>query len=319
VPDLDALARVAQRAEHEFAGTRCGIMDQMIACHGRADQVLCLDTRTLESVHLPLPPSLRLVVCNTMVAHELASAEYNARRGDCELGVRALSSRFTEIHALRDATLDQLDAIGDDLTAQVRRRCRHVITENERVVRAAAALRRNDYAEFGALMAASHASLRDDYEVSCPELDRMAGIASDLDGVFGARMTGGGFGGSVIALIPEGAAPAVGQSVRDAFAAAALPAPAIQPATPSAGARREYPTVPLPPRPVRRGAPFRRVPAVARRARRGGWRGSCGWCRSRGNATRARRRRGRRPARTGCPGRPARRDRTGPGAGRRSP
>jgi galactokinase len=205
-PELDALARVAQRAEHDFVGTRCGIMDQMIACHGRAGQVLCLDTRTLESVYLPLPPSLRVVVCNTMVAHELASAEYNARRNDCERGVRALSTRFPEIHALRDATLDQLDAIGDDVTPQVRRRCRHVITETERVVRAAAALRRNDYAGFGALMAASHASLRDDYEVSCPELDRMAGIASDLEGVFGARMTGGGFGGCAIALVDARAA-----------------------------------------------------------------------------------------------------------------
>ena len=201
VPDLDALAGVAQRAEHEFAGTRCGIMDQMIACHGRAGHVLWLDTRTLESVHLPLPASLRVVVCNTMVAHELASAEYNARRADCEAGVRALSSRFPEIRALRDATLDRLDALGSDLTPQLRRRCRHVITENNRVAQVAAALSRRDYAEVGSLMAASHASLRDDFEVSCAELDLMVGIASDLDGVFGARMTGGGFGGCAIALV----------------------------------------------------------------------------------------------------------------------
>jgi galactokinase len=208
VPDLDALARVAQRAEHEYAGTLCGIMDQMIACHGRAGHVMRLDTRTLECLHLPLPSSVRVVVCNTMVAHELASAEYNARRADCEAGVRALAARFPEIRALRDATLDQLDAITGDVTAQVWRRCRHVITENDRVVRAAAALTRSDYVAFGALMGASHASLRDDYEVSCPELDCMAGIAADVDGVFGARLTGGGFGGCAIALVDASAADA---------------------------------------------------------------------------------------------------------------
>ena len=204
--DLDALARAAQRAEHEFAGTRCGIMDQMIACHGRAGHVLQLDTRTLERIHVPLPSRLRVVVCNTMVAHQLASAEYNARRADCEAGVRALSARFPEVRALRDATLDRLDAIIGDVAPRVWRRCRHVITENDRVLLAATALRQSDDAAFGALMAASHASLRDDYEVSCPELDVMTAIVSDLDGVFGARMTGGGFGGCAVALVDAAAA-----------------------------------------------------------------------------------------------------------------
>jgi galactokinase len=204
--DLDALARAAQRAEHEFAGTRCGIMDQMIACHGCAGHVLQLDTRTLERIYLPLPSRLRVVVCNTMVAHQLASAEYNARRADCEAGVRALSARFPEVRALRDATLDRLDAIIGDVPPHVWRRCRHVITENDRVIVAATALRQSDDAAFGALMAASHASLRDDYEVSCPELDVMTAIVSDLDGVFGARMTGGGFGGCAVALVDAAAA-----------------------------------------------------------------------------------------------------------------
>jgi galactokinase len=204
--DLDTLARTAQRAEHEFAGTHCGIMDQMIACHGRAGHVLQLDTRTLERVYAPLPARLRVVVCNTMVAHELASAEYNARRADCEAGVRALSARFPHVRALRDATLERLAAIRGDVLPHVWRRCRHVITENDRVVLAAAALRQGDDSAFGALMAASHASLRDDYEVSCPELDVMTAIVSDLDGVFGARMTGGGFGGCAVALVDTAAA-----------------------------------------------------------------------------------------------------------------
>jgi galactokinase len=204
--DLDTLALAAQRAEHEFAGTRCGIMDQMIACYGRAGHVLQLDTRTLERIHVPLPARLRVVVCNTMVAHELASAEYNARRADCEAGVRALSARFPDVRALRDATLERLDAIRGEVPPHVWRRCRHVITENDRVTRAAAALKLGDDAGFGALMAASHASLRDDYEVSCPELDVMTAIVSDLDGVFGSRMTGGGFGGCAVALVESAAA-----------------------------------------------------------------------------------------------------------------
>src|SRR5205814_7619268 len=160
-----------------------------------------LDTRTLRRVYVPLPSAVRVVVCNTMVTHALASAEYNARRADCEAGVQALSARFPGIRALRDATLDGLDAIRGDVSEPVWRHCHHVITENDRVVRAADALNRSDYAAFGALMAASHASLRDDYEVSCPELDAMADLAAELDGVFGARMTGGGFGGCVVALV----------------------------------------------------------------------------------------------------------------------
>jgi galactokinase len=198
--DLTSLARICQRAEHDFAGTRCGVMDQMIACYGRGGHALMLDTRDLERTWVPLPPAVRIVVCNTMVTHTLASAEYNARRVDCEAGVRALARRTPGIRALRDATPLQLDAIRDDVPAHVWRRCRHVIAENDRVVRAAAAVKAGDFSRFGALMAASHASLRDDYEVSCPELDIMAGIVSSLDGVFGARMTGGGFGGSVVAL-----------------------------------------------------------------------------------------------------------------------
>ena len=205
--DLTALALACQRAEHEFAGTRCGVMDQMIACHARADTLYKLDTRSLAGEWVPLPPDIRVVVCNTMVAHELASAEYNARRADCEAGVRTLAARFPAVRALRDATLDQLDAVSADMTARVLRRCRHVITENARVENAACALARRHFAALGQLMAQSHASLRDDYDVSCAELDAMVAIVSKIDGVYGARMTGGGFGGCVVAIA---AADAVG-------------------------------------------------------------------------------------------------------------
>jgi len=218
--DPTALARACQRAEHEFAGTRCGIMDQMIACYGRAGAVMRLDTRSLERDFLPLPSRVRVIVCNTMVVHALASAEYNARRADCEAGVRALARRCPDIHALRDATLAQLEAVRADVSPQVWRRCRHVITENDRVLRAADALRRGDFATMGSLMAASHASLRDDYEVSCPELDVMTTIVSELAGVFGARMTGGGFGGCVVALADAPAVDArMEQTIRDRYEA----------------------------------------------------------------------------------------------------
>jgi len=199
--DLNRLARAAQRAEHEFAGTRCGIMDQMIACHGREGAALFLDTRTLACRWFPLAPAARVVVCNTMVRHELASGEYNARRADCEAGVAVLARAVPSIGALRDATLEQLDAARSRMPERVYRRCRHVITENARVEAAADALDARDLLRFGALMDASHVSLRDDFEVSCPELDTMAEILRTLDGVHGARMTGGGFGGCAVALV----------------------------------------------------------------------------------------------------------------------
>ncbi len=158
--DLDHLAHAAQRAEHDFAGTRCGIMDQTIACHGRADAALWLDTRSLERRWLPLPPRVRVVVCNTMVRHELASGEYNARRADCEAGVAVLAQQRPNVRALRDATLADLDAASDRLSTRVSRRCRHVITENARVELAAEALEDGDVHRLGTLMNESHDSLR---------------------------------------------------------------------------------------------------------------------------------------------------------------
>ena len=204
--DLTALALACQRAEHAYAGTRCGVMDQMIACHGRADHALMLDTRTLQCRWLPLPARVRVVVCNTMVTHQLAAGEYNARRADCEAGVRALGQQFPRIRALRDATMEQLGAIAPAISDRIVRRCRHVISENARVEQAARALTANDFVSVGGLMRESHVSLRDDYEVSCAELNTMVAIAGRIDGVYGARMTGGGFGGCAIALADAAAA-----------------------------------------------------------------------------------------------------------------
>jgi len=188
-------------------------MDQMIACDGRAGHAMMLDTRTLERRWLPLPPNVRVLACNTMVKHEHASGEYNARRADCEAGVAVLAQRYPDVRALRDATIAQLDDVRHQMPDRVYRRCRHVIVENAHVEEAARALASSDFETFGRLMAASHASLRDDYEVSCAELDAMVAIASDCGGVYGARMTGGGFGGCAIALVDATAADRVQREV----------------------------------------------------------------------------------------------------------
>jgi galactokinase len=214
---LDDLARACQRAEHEFVGTRCGIMDQTIACYGREDHALMLDTRNLEQRYLPLPSTVRVLVCNTMVRHQLASGQYNARRADCEEGVQVVARRYQGVRALRDVTLVQLDSVAGQMPDRVYRRCRHVIGENARVQVAANALEDLDFEMFGRMMNSSHQSLRDDYEVSCAELDTMVEIAVGLDGVHGARMTGGGFGGCAIALVDADQVERVQQTVAERY------------------------------------------------------------------------------------------------------
>jgi len=199
--DRVELAKICRRAENEFVGARVGIMDQFVSLHGQAKKALLLDCRSLEYELLPLSQEAHLVVCNTMVKHELASNEYNQRREQCEAGVRHLAKALPQATALRDITLEQLETYGKDLPDVIYRRCRHVITENARVLKAGEALKRGDLEEFGRLMYESHNSLRDDYEVSCPELDIMVELASNVDGVYGARMTGGGFGGCTVNLV----------------------------------------------------------------------------------------------------------------------
>ena len=203
--DRKELALLCQKAENEFVGAHVGIMDQFISCYGRASHALLLDCRSLEHQFVKLPANLQLVICNTMVKHELASGEYNVRRAECEEGVRILKIVLPEIRALRDVTLSQLEAHSQYLPPKVISRCRHVITENARVNSAVAAFRSGDTKALGPLMLASHRSLRDDYEVSCKELDIMVEIASKQPGLVGARMTGGGFGGCTINLVESAA------------------------------------------------------------------------------------------------------------------
>jgi galactokinase len=201
--DPRELALLCQRAENQFVGARVGIMDQFISLFGQAQHVLLLDCRSLEFKLLPLPDNVRLIICNTMVKHELASSAYNERRAQCEEGVRVLARVYPHVRALRDVTIEQLEEHRSELSEVVYRRCRHVITENARVLKAGEALERHDLDRFGKLMAESHVSLRDDYEVSADELDLMVELAQKIDGIYGARMTGGGFGGSTINLVRE--------------------------------------------------------------------------------------------------------------------
>ena len=199
--DRSELAQLCQKAENEFVGAHVGIMDQFISCFGRASHALLLDCRSFQHEFVKIPTDLQLVICNTMVKHELASSEYNARRAECEEGIRILRKAFPEIRALRDVSLSQLDEHRRNLPLTVFARCRHVITENARVKTAVEAFRREDRQALGRLMRDSHRSLRDDYEVSCKELDLMAEIAAAQPGLIGARMTGGGFGGCTINLV----------------------------------------------------------------------------------------------------------------------
>jgi galactokinase len=200
VPRLQ-LAKLCQKAEHEYIGTLCGIMDQFVAVFGAAGHALMLDCRSLEYQLLSIPQDVRLVVCNSMVRHELASGEYNRRRADCEEGVRLLQPHLPGIRALRDVSVSDLEAWKHVLPERVYRRCRHIVTENQRVLAAAKALQSGDTAQFGQLMYRSHASMRDDYEISCRELDLLVDLAASRPGVLGARMTGGGFGGCTVNLL----------------------------------------------------------------------------------------------------------------------
>jgi galactokinase len=199
--DPKELALLCQRAENEFVGARCGIMDQFVVSHGRHGQALLLDCRSLAYRLLPLSGSPHLVICNTMVRHSVASGQYNSRRAECDEGVRLLAKCRPGIKALRDVEPSEFTELAGELPPVVMRRCRHVISENARVEKAADTLERGEAEMFGKLMAESHASLRDDFEVSCPELDLMVELASNVEGVYGSRMTGGGFGGCTVNLV----------------------------------------------------------------------------------------------------------------------
>jgi galactokinase len=198
---LPQIAQLCQRAENEFVGARVGIMDQFVACLGKAGHALMLDCRSLAYEFVPIPAGISIVICNTMVRHKLAGGEYNVRRAECEEGVRLLAKRIPGITALRDVSVAQLEKYGAELPEKIYQRCEHVVWENQRVLESSKALATGDLAAVGEYMAASHRSLRDLYQVSCFELDLMVESAQGLPGFFGGRMTGGGFGGCTVNLV----------------------------------------------------------------------------------------------------------------------
>ena len=199
--DRKELAALCQRVEHEFVGVNCGIMDQTICLFGRADHGLFLDCRSLEHTHVPLNLGEHvIVICNTKVKRELATSEYNKRRTECEKGVNILKRWLPDISSLRDVDLTDFENYEEALPFLTQKRCRYVLEENSRVQQAIAALQNADLPAFGRFMNASHSGLRDDYEVSCPELDVLTDIARSIPGVLGTRMTGAGFGGCTVTL-----------------------------------------------------------------------------------------------------------------------
>jgi galactokinase len=231
------IAQTCQRAENDFVGMRCGVMDQYIACCGVSGHALLIDCRSLGSRHVAIAPNLRLLIANSGVRHQHAGGEYNLRRDACEEGVRLLSRYLGPIKALRDVTPQQLEAKRRKLPALIYRRCRHIVTENARVLEAERALNAGDFGACGRAMNASHVSMRDDFEITCPEVDTLAGLAQNVRGVYGSRMTGGGFGGCTVSLIEESAIDRASQILTDGYRIATGLDVDIYVCAPSDGAR----------------------------------------------------------------------------------
>ena len=204
--DVPRLARICQESENELVGVKVGIMDPFVSLAARAGHALFLDCRSLAFEQVPLALGEHVIaICDSGVKHALVASEYNLRRRQCAAGVEVLRARHPGIRALRDASLEALEASRAELDPVVYKRCRHVVTENARVLESRAALGKGDLRRFGELMDASHASLRDDYEVSCTEVDLLVDLARRTPGVLGARITGGGFGGCTVNLVARAA------------------------------------------------------------------------------------------------------------------
>ena len=224
-------ARLSQRAENQFVGVNCGIMDQFISSLGKAQHALLIDCRSLDYELVPVPAGVTVLVVDTTAPRTLAGSAYNQRRSECEEGARLLGAK-----SLRDVSGAAFERRRSELPAVIAKRCAHIVHENQRVLDAVAALRRNDLSVFGALMNQSHDSLRDLYEVSSKELDAVVDIARGEPGVHGARMTGAGFGGCAIALVDDGAAEALAAKVAVEYPRRTGRTPNIYPSLASDGA-----------------------------------------------------------------------------------
>jgi galactokinase len=200
--DRMQMALIGQKAEHTFPGVKCGIMDQFANLHGKKNQVMRLDCRSLDYEYFPFNfPGYKIVLCNSMVHHSLASSEYNVRRQQCEEGVKAIQANHSAVKSLRDANMTMLNEVREQLSSKVYDRCTYVIAEIQRVIDATGLLKEGNLQQFGQLMYATHEGLSKLYEVSCPELDFLVSLAKEREEVAGARVMGGGFGGCTINLV----------------------------------------------------------------------------------------------------------------------
>jgi galactokinase len=228
-------ALLCQKAEHEYAGMPCGIMDQFISVMGKKDQILLLDCRSRKTELVPMSdPAVEVLITNTNVKHELTGGEYAKRRAQCEAAARALG-----VGSLRDADAEMLERARGKMDSTAYRRAKHVISEIERTLHAAEGVRASNWPTVGQLMYASHASLRDDYEVSCPELDAIVDIAQSIGikgGVFGCRMTGGGFGGCTVALVESSKVAAISTQIAAEYERRTRIKPTLFVSRPAAGA-----------------------------------------------------------------------------------
>jgi galactokinase len=215
------IALLCQRAENNFVHSPCGIMDQFVITAGRKGHALLLNTRDLTTEHLPMNQGAladtQIVVCNSMVKHSIAAGEYGERRRESEEGQAILLARFASLRDLGDATLAQLETCQDAMSPEAFRRCRHIISDSARVRNASTAMFAGDPIALGQLMLMGHASERDDFECSCDEIDFLVETASQLPGCFGARLTGGGFGGCTVNLVDRNHAEAFAASLKQAY------------------------------------------------------------------------------------------------------
>ena len=230
------LARLCQRAERNYVGMPCGIMDQYISVFGRENSAVEIDCRSLGHRFVTLPAEITFVAVNTMVKHALAGSAYKDRVQECAAAVAGVQQHFPEAQSLRDVTPEQFATVSGSLPAVIARRGRHVVTEIARVGQFVDASNRGDLTAMGALMVQSHRSLQHDYEVSCEELDFLVDTALKFEGVFGSRMTGGGFGGCTVTMLHPGAVPAFEREIARAYHQKFDVTPAIYPCHPSAGA-----------------------------------------------------------------------------------
>jgi galactokinase len=236
--DLPEIALLCQKAENQYVGVNCGIMDQMISACGKAGHAMMLDTRTLERAYVAIPDGVAIVVANSMVHRALSGSEYNVRRAQCEEAVSILHEHLPDVKALRDVTVDQLERYKDEMSEVVYRRARHVVTENARVMALSQDLRAGRLERVGELLLEGHASLRDDYEVSIPELDTLVEAAAEVEGCYGARLTGAGFGGCIIALAVEDTVPDLQAHLNEIYQAQHGKRPTVYVTLPADGVTR---------------------------------------------------------------------------------